>query len=302
MSSCWSAELVVSPSLACELIESQFPQLAPVRVALLGEGWDNTAYLVNDRYVFRFPRRQLGADCLAAEVRALPALAGRLPLPVPNPVFIGRPPHNFPWLFAGYAHLPGRTACVAALDELQRMEAAEPLARFLRTLHAIGADEAAGLGAAPDTIARLDLDRRIPQFRGYLQQAVDRKLIDDPSAWDAVIAAVAGTRQPRASSLVHGDLYARHLLVDDDRRLCGVIDWGDMHIGDPAIDLAIAHSFLPPAAHAAFRNAYGPIDDETWNLARFRAVSHAVITLVYGHDIGDADLVRESRIALGHLA
>ncbi len=311
----WSAEQVVSESLARVLIEGQFPALAPVHVEPLEFGWDNTAYRVNGRFVFRFPRRQVAVDLLTVEQNVLPAIAPRLPLPVPVPTMAGQPDDHFPWLFAGYRMLPGRTACVAALSPSQRMKAAEPIARFLAALHAIPTEpsrcpsgsgsvaaEAACLGAGPDTIGRLDLSKRVPKTRENLERVVQLGLIDDSAPWVSMLDELDLARRAKSTTLVHGDLYARHMLVDDDGRPCGVIDWGDVHIGDPAIDLSIAHGLLPPEAHAAFRRAYGPIDDETWRVARFRALYHASVTIPYGHDIGDEDLVREGLTVLCHLA
>ena len=46
----------------------------------MGAGWDNTAYLVNGEWVFRFPRRTIAVPLLEAEGRVLPKLAPRLPL------------------------------------------------------------------------------------------------------------------------------------------------------------------------------------------------------------------------------
>jgi aminoglycoside phosphotransferase (APT) family kinase protein len=91
----WVAEVEVSPALATALVESQCPALAPVHVRLLGEGWDNTAYLVNGEWVFRFPRRAIAAPLLATEGRVLPALAPRLPCPVPVPVWFGQPDDTY---------------------------------------------------------------------------------------------------------------------------------------------------------------------------------------------------------------
>jgi hypothetical protein len=65
--------------------------------------------------------------------------------------------------------------------------------------------------------------------------------------------------------------------------------------------LAIAHSFLPPTAHAPFRQAYGPVDAGTWQVARLRALWHSPTVVVYGDEVGDGDLVREGRVALGYL-
>ena len=101
---------------------------------------------------------------------------------------------------------------------------------------------------------------------------------------------------------MHGDLYARHLLVDEQRSLSGVIDWGDVHLGDPAIDLSVACGFLPLAGRAEFCRAYGPVDEPTWRLARFKALLTAVMLVVYGHDVKDEDLLREGLSTLRQLA
>ena len=54
--------------------------------------------------------------------------------------------------------------------------------------------------------------------------------------------------------------------------------------------------------NALFRQTYGLIDETAWHIARGRALWHTLNVLDYGHATGDADLVREGRIALGHLA
>jgi aminoglycoside phosphotransferase (APT) family kinase protein len=298
----WSAEAVVSDALARSLIEAQFPALTPAGVALLGAGWDNTAFRVNGTYVFRFPRRQVAVPLLETEARLLPFLAPRLPLPVPAPTFLGRPTDEYPWPFAGYRMLPGRTACTAALTEADCAAAAVPLARFLAALHAVPAVEAVRHGAGPDRFARLDLARQLPRARETLDQLVRRGLVDDPGPYAALLETAPATYAARADTVVHGDLYARHLLVDSANRLAGVIDWGDVHLGDPAADLAVALTFLPPAAQRDFRETYGAVEEGTWTIARLRALRHSVAVLAYGDGIGDGDLVREAHIALRHLA
>lgn len=80
MANSWDPEYVVSKEKAKELIEVQFPELAPAKIADLGKGYDKTVYLVNARFVFRFPRRKIAVDLLNTEGRLLPVLAGTLPL------------------------------------------------------------------------------------------------------------------------------------------------------------------------------------------------------------------------------
>jgi aminoglycoside phosphotransferase (APT) family kinase protein len=302
MTQAWSAECVVSADLARELIAAQFPHLAPVRVELLGAGWDNTAFRVNGGFVFRFPRRQIAVPLLESEARLLPAIAARLPLPVPVPDLVGRPTDSYPWPFAGYALIPGRTACAAALDEGQRSACAGPLGRFLAALHAVSAEEAVRRGAGPDPLGRFSLARRVPWARTALEQLARSEVLADIRPLTDLLDAAPASYDPRADTLVHGDLYVRHLLVDTDNRLAGVIDWGDIHLGDRASDLMIVHSFLPPSAHSAFREAYGAVEEITWRMARLRALWHTAAVLIYGHETGDADLVREGRLAMRYLA
>jgi aminoglycoside phosphotransferase (APT) family kinase protein len=277
----WDAERAVDADLARSLIESQFPRLAPVHLEPFGEGWDNTAYLANDSIVFRFPRRQVSVPLMEGELRILPRIAAALPVAIPNPSCAGRPDARYPWPFSGYFRLPGRTADRVSLDDPGRSELAVPLARFLAALQALTGDD-----AGPDTIGRLDVDRLAARIRRSIGSQGDR-----------VIEAGREARPSGRRTLVHGDLYVRHLLVEDGR-LSGVIDWGDVHCGDPAVDLSIAWSFLPARARVAFRQAYGPIDEDSWRLARLRALHYGVVLADYGRETADAHLVRESATIL----
>ena len=54
----WSPEIFVDPELARRLIRDQFHDLPATQLRLLGTGWDNTVYLVDEAWVFRFPRRK----------------------------------------------------------------------------------------------------------------------------------------------------------------------------------------------------------------------------------------------------
>ena len=291
----WDAEQTVDPALARRLIREQAPELAVERVELLGEGWDNIVYRVDRDFVFRFPRRQMGADLLETECAVLPRIAGDLPLPVPELTHVGRPTDAFPWPFAGYRYLPGRTACRARLSEEQRCALAKPLGAFLATLHALPADDLPG-----DTLGRMHVDKRIGMIAERFEKIVSAGLVASADPWRPLLENLP--RGARPACLVHGDFYVRHLLVDDQAALTGIIDWGDVHRGDPACDLMIALSFLPPEAAPAFQETYGPLDPPTLRLSLFRALFHAVAITDYGHAIGDADLLREGLRALDRLA
>jgi aminoglycoside phosphotransferase (APT) family kinase protein len=299
----WSPDCVVDVPLARALVESQFRDLAPARVEPFGVGWDNTAYLVNGQWVFRFPRRSIAVPLIEREMSLLPAVAPTVPLPIPVPKYMGSPSASYPWPFAGYRRLDGRTACTAGLSERDRAALAEHLARFVRALHSFPLREALDRAAPGDELGRVDLGSRIPKARARLGELMALGLLDPSAAapLESLLARMQARSVAPDAVLVHGDLYARHVLVDTQGRAAGIIDWGDIHLGHRAVDLALAHIFLPPAAREAFRLAYGAIDDATWELARFRALYHSANVTHYAYRVGDPDLLREGRLALAWL-
>lgn len=293
MGNMWDPEQVVEPELAQSLINLQFPALDPKKMKLLGVGWDNTAYLVDDAFVFRFPRRQVAVPLLQNEILFLSEIAHKLPLPVPFPEWKGVPSELFPWPFMGYRHLPGMTAGEVCLRDAERKKMAAPLGKFLSVLHSLTPPKKLSVG---ENSARIDSEKLIPKIQDYLEEL---KL--DKNLYKGLLDMKEPYRKPDMKCVVHGDFYFKHLLVNEKHELTGVIDWGDMHLGDPAIDLSIAHYFLPPESHSFFREAYGFISDETWRLARLRALLHSSLFAVYGKHSNDAAIIRETSIGLKFL-
>jgi aminoglycoside phosphotransferase (APT) family kinase protein len=295
----WAADIAIDTALVARLIAAQFPDLRQALVEPFGAGWDNAAFLVDGRIVFRFPRRREWAGLIAREAAILPQISAHLPLPISSPAFVGAPSDDFPYLFAGYERIAGETACSMPLSDEARGVLAVPLGRFLRALHAIAPAPLVAFGLTGDEIGRLDGEKRLRMTRERVRALPDEAFSGAGEAWvkwletHPPVALAAGARR-----LVHGDLYARHLLLDPDARLTGIIDWGDLHLGDPAIDVSIAHLVLPAAAHAAFRVAYGPIDDRTWTLARYRAIYHAILELDYGIRENDPGMRESGQTAL----
>ena len=51
---------------------------------MLANGWDNTACVVDGRWLFRFQRREIAVPGMRREIAILPRLAAMLPLPIPG--------------------------------------------------------------------------------------------------------------------------------------------------------------------------------------------------------------------------
>lgn len=292
----WQADFEVTDALAKRLIETQFPQLGAVHLQPFGEGWDNKAFLINDRIVFRFPRREVAAPAIQYEMAILSKIAPHLPLPIPNPIYAGKPDFGYPWVFSGYDILDGDLACSARLNEAERHQLAAPLGEFLACLHqqAFRFDPA---NMPPDNLGRNDLvkvheriEKHYPMTKGLLSPELRRAVrayMDHPPSF-----------QIQRDSLVHGDFYVRHLLLNASRHLAGVIDFGDCMLGDPGIDMAMAWTFLPPSAHAVFKQAYGPMRPDSWRFASCFSLIYGLILTNYGHAEKDEDLIFESQLMM----
>ncbi len=101
--------------------------------------------------------------------------------------------------------------------------------------------------------------------------------------------------EAQAPGICHGDLHLRHLLVTESGSVTGVIDWGDLCLGDPAIDLSIAYlAFADPARDellAAYRRPVGAARELA---ARTCALPLAAGLAEYAADDGRPALLRES--------
>ncbi|MGE5136699.1 MAG: phosphotransferase [Gemmatimonadota bacterium] len=299
----WTAEVDVTPQLAAELIRGQFPELPASQVSLLETGWDNTAFLVDGQWLFRFPRREIALPGVRREIAVLPRLAAVLPLPIPDPRFTGRPTPRYPWPFFGARLLPGTEYADAALPEDRRVRTAAAVGGFLRVLHDPGLVtlvDGDGLPVDP-------MRRATPGIRAVRAREVVERL-SQQGIWspgrevsglleEAARAPAGAGGGPAGGPFVvcHGDLHLRHLLVDGDGAATGVIDWGDLCLGDPAVDLMIAYLAFEGEARAALLAAYGgPVGAERELAARTCAVSVGVALLEYAADEGRAALARES--------
>jgi len=96
---------------------------------------------------------------------------------------------------------------------------------------------------------------------------------------------------PQPATVAHGDLHIRHLLVDGGAA-AGVIDWGDVCLADPAIDLPLLWSFVPPDGRRAFLDAYGPVNEAQLQLSRLLSVQLCAVLAHYGHAERQPEILR----------
>ena len=209
----WAPEIAVDRELARRLIGSQFPELELRSLELIGEGWDNTVWLVDGEWAFRFPRRAVAVPLVERELAVLPRIAPLVSAPVPVPQLPRRA-----------ARMPsrGRTSALASSSETSsavyradESALARDLGAFLAGLHAARID--AELPVDPNR--RMDMARRVEIGPGP-----PRSTHSGSASGSLRLSLARSSRRPLALTppehlvTAHGDLHFRHVLVERARR------------------------------------------------------------------------------------
>ena len=281
-------EVDIDVSLVARLLAEQFPDWADLPIEpVLPFGTDNALYRLGDHMVARLPRRERTSRTLEKERRWLPRLAPLLPLAVPVPLAEGMPAEGYPWHWSVYRWLEGEDASIEPISD--PAQAAADLAQFVIALQRI--DPTGGPSPGEHNFFRgVPLARRAEATRAAiasLAQAIDGDVVT--AAWEAALRAPEWERPP---VWVHGDLDSRNLLLNRGR-LCAVIDFGGLGVGDPACDVMVAWKVLPADTRHVFRSALS-VDEATWARGRGWALSQALIALAYYTMDTNPVLVREA--------
>ncbi len=262
-----SSAAVVRPLIAAAL-----PQLSPGRPKLLLAGEEFDTWALGDAVV-KFPKDAEHAAKLETERAIYPLLTERLGGIVPAIRASSGPTGDFPFPLMAFERAAGRQGQTSDGPILQpkpwgRTALARELAAALSALHATPLTKAKAAGARPRP---LTIDAGVEAGDGAIQwasrvagEAVDTFLVDP---------IPAEARSLGKAVLCHGDLKGEHLFVSEDgTRVTAMIDWADVAIADPAVDLAGLGIWLGPGFVREVLTSYtGPADEGTYHRAIFLA-------------------------------
>lgn len=220
-----------------ESIVAALPGLEAYAIKVEGRGRGNIGFSVNGEYLFRFAKHEKANEENECLEKALTILNEHITaVPMPAIEYSGTSGEGH--AFVGYKMLKG--------EELSSPtpRVTEQFAFLVKELRDINIQEFADAGLNLVGGGREDFDDRLkaiesnlypyiethypedfPQVREYIN-SLFRTHLDDPENF---------AYEP---AVLHGDLEGKHILYDEKTdSISGVIDWGDVRIGDPDYEL-----------------------------------------------------------------
>jgi len=292
----WRARVSTSPASPLETVDAIVAQAEAYGLAISqhdaavdDSGLDSRVVHATDddgvAWVLRAPRREDVRRTARVEHRALRLLTGRLPVAVPDWRLHGPRLVAYPRLAGEPAWSLGEAGVSWRFDPTDVPSAfTDSLARILAALQRVSRQDVVAADLPALSLSEIR-DRR----RARLHATVDA-LSPSPAQrdrWEAWLDAADGW--PPEPALTHGDLHPGHLLLDDSHAVVGVLDWTEVHLGDPAIDLATCYGSFgrrwldqaldrlsehggevwpEMAAHVAACWSFAPVEAAWWALER----------------------------------
>ncbi|EEL64513.1 aminoglycoside phosphotransferase family protein [Bacillus cereus] len=261
----------INVSLVEKLIQEQFPEWAHLEVKPVKfSGHDNRTFHLGYEMSVRLPSDVAYAPQVEKENSWLPILSKGLSLPISTPLAKGNPSEAYPLPWSINKWIEGETVTKQNVRDLN--EFAADLGSFLVELQSINASNGplagthnfyrGGLISVYDEEARVAIENNKDVFDEALLKHLWNVALS--STWD------------RKPVWVHGDVAPGNLLVKEGK-LCAVIDFGILGVGDPACDAAMAWTFFDKNSRNVFKEVLR-MNEETWNRARGWALWKALIT------------------------
>jgi aminoglycoside 2''-phosphotransferase len=257
-------------------IRAAFPELAFAKAALDERGQDHAVVILDDRWVFRFPRSAPYQASFPCELKLLRALRPLVGIATPDYSMVAHDKS-----FGGYRMIDGRLLTSAAFDAMgpvAQEACVADIAGFLTALHGLPADVARGADGAlrtnsgwPQEAVSQFIERRRPVLADTLDAPTLARLDKAYEHYPRVAW--------RAAAIIHGDLRDGHIFLDRARdRVIGVIDFGDAVFGDPAYDFTFfwgLSDWAAPFALACYRRDIdrpAALERSRWSFVRFASV------------------------------
>ncbi|PLS01953.1 aminoglycoside phosphotransferase family protein [Neobacillus cucumis] len=261
----------INVDLVRNLIKEQFPEWSNLEIKpVKNGGHDNRTFHLGENMIARLPSAEWYVPQVEKEHKWLSVLSKQLSLPISIPLAKGKPNKDYPSPWSIYKWVEGETVTLENIVDLNQF--AKDLGGFLVELQSIDASEGPVAGihnfyrggdlAVYNEQSKNAIENNKEIFNELLLKEIWELSLD--SKWDS------------DPVWLHGDVAPGNILVKNGK-LCAVIDFGVLGVGDPSCDAAMAWTFFDDTSRKVFKTTL-KMDEETWNRARGWALWKALIT------------------------
>jgi aminoglycoside phosphotransferase (APT) family kinase protein len=280
-----AAEVPIDAALVSSLLRAQFPEFANLDCYRVNEGFDNSVWRLGEELVIRLPRHQLAATLIENELRWLPEVVRHVSLATPLPLRAGAATNEFPWPWLIASWHDGEPG--DGVNQHVRGRSAKEMANFLRAIHT-----EAPTDAPFNPYRSVALASRESSLYSRLEDVGEIVNFENvESLWKSVRDTPRGDRPDH---WLHGDFHPGNTIYRNGS-LIGVIDFGDMCAGDPAVDLAGGLLSLPYESLSEFFDTYERCDGATLRRTIGWSIFFGVMFVSYARD-------RANYLGIGQLA
>lgn len=281
---------MISKETCREAINKRIPDLVIQQCAFVDHGQNSLVAIVNGELIFKFPRYRHVMEELRKESEMLPIISKQVTLEVPVPLYSSFESDEPGDVFVGYRMIVGIPLERELYWQLENKQAlAAQIGGFLHELHGLPADCLADIGIEKrDGFAYwsrmlMQIEQSVfphirPESREQIAESFRRFLDNDEHFQYEPV-------------LTHGDLGTSNIIYDPKvGKISGVIDFGQLALDDPAIDIA---SLICPMGYGEnfakdLLRAY-PQMQALLPRARFYMSTFALQEALFGVETGDRE-------------
>lgn len=274
-SSMHSDDINIDIFVVSTIIKESFPKWGTLPISPLGEGTSNYLFRLGNDMVIRIPRHRQSVETLEKERQWLPFLSSNLNWKIPRPIADGKVGEHYPFPWYIYNWIDGKIIEKDVYVDQDKLVI--DMTNFLKDLQKLDTKDAP-LPGAHNFYRGVELKSRDSSVRNAINSlSLKLDLSEIEKIWNRGLRA---KRWDKRGLWIHGDLDSRNLLVNKDGGLAGIIDFGGLAVGDPAVDAMVAFKLFDKEHREIFRERL-KIDDDMWARGKGWVVSQALIALDY---------------------
>jgi aminoglycoside 2''-phosphotransferase len=218
-------------------ITSEFPEVTYTSARVITHGWDNHVVILDDAFVFRFPKTDEYKTRFKSEIALLKYLKDKVAVAIPDYKYISTDES-----FGGYPIISGtelRIELFQSQTEVVKDQIISDLADFLTILHQTPKEKVEEIGI--DTSGNYYWNPgQVQDMYTRIKEKVYPLLIEEEVAWiEFQFTQYLSLKGDIKLVLIHSDLNNDHIFFDVQKgKISGIIDFADAEYGDSSLDFS----------------------------------------------------------------